>query len=165
MNKTGAFFIGFGAGAVFMLVVLAVGGAVLGFVAYRSVSASKVQAMQAANETGLEANLTVVRNALDLYQAEHQDRYPCQQATVGTDGAKFIQQLTSRTDLNGKMHEAHSDAPFGPYLRQMPANSFARDDGSVKIGKAPCPRDGTSDWYFCTESSKFSANDAKHKDP
>jgi hypothetical protein len=164
MNKTGVFFIGFGVGVVFMLVVLVGAAVVLGLFAYHGVTSQFQQASAGAQESVLISDLGTVRSQLQLYNVQHLDKYPSQLASVGTDGRKFVEQLTRKTDAEGNFSKSIQAAPYGPYLQQFPTNSFARNDSSVKIGKAPCPGDGSSDWYFCTESNKFSPNDAGHKD-
>lgn len=165
MNKTGVFFIGFGAGVVATLVLLAVGAVVLGFFAYRAVVAPQfAQATSNAQESALMSDTQTLRSQLELYKVQHGEKYPPELKSVGTDGKKFMEQLTQKTNAEGKIGKSDAVAPFGPYLCQPPTNPFARDDGSVKIGKEPCPGDGTSDWYFCTETGKLSPNDAQHKD-
>ncbi len=158
MNKTGAFFIGFGTGVVFMLVLIAAAACVLWLTSWQGVFH---QASIDARESSLASNLQTVQSQLEFYKVQHLEMYPSQLRSVGTDGKKFAQQLTRKTDAAGKFTK---DADYGPYLQEMPPNLFAIGDGSVKIGKTPCPDDGSSDWYFCTESNKFSPNDAKHKD-
>jgi prepilin-type N-terminal cleavage/methylation domain-containing protein len=64
-----------------------------------------------AGESALRGSLTVLRNAIDMYSAEHQGQFP------GTDGteATFIAQLTDKTDVGGT-----PGTDYGPYLRKVP---------------------------------------------
>lgn len=64
-----------------------------------------------AGESALRGNLTVLRNAIDMYAAEHQGTFP------GSDGteATLIRQLTEKTDAAGA-----AGTDYGPYLRKMP---------------------------------------------
>src|SRR5213594_2237932 len=67
-----------------------------------------------ASDGALSANLTVLRNAVDLYQTEHQ-AYPA--SAAGATSTDFVNQLTKFSDSNGAS-VATKDAshPFGPYL-------------------------------------------------
>src|SRR5687768_7019838 len=53
---------------------------------------------QGASDSALAGNLSVLRNAIDLYQTEHQS-YPA--SVAGNDQVVFERQLTKYTDGNG----------------------------------------------------------------
>lgn len=63
-----------------------------------------------AGESALRGSLAGLRNAIDMYAAEHNGAWP------GADGqeATLIDQLTETTDISGST--AGSD--YGPYLRR-----------------------------------------------
>lgn len=68
-----------------------------------------------ASDSALVANLSVLRNAIDLYAAEHNGDFPTSHETIGA-------QLTERTDTAGNPTGTADAGPFiyGPYLRSVP---------------------------------------------
>ncbi|MFH0982681.1 MAG: prepilin-type N-terminal cleavage/methylation domain-containing protein [Planctomycetota bacterium] len=66
-----------------------------------------------ASDSALRANVTVLRNAIDLYAAEHVGDF----ATV----ADFVVQLTTYTNVAGDaVATKDSTHIFGPYLKGVP---------------------------------------------
>ena len=67
-----------------------------------------------ANDSALSGDLATLRNAIDLYAAEHNGIYP----TV----ADCNNQLTKYTNASGTVNATKTTAyPFGPYIRAIPA--------------------------------------------
>jgi|TARA_R110000782_G_scaffold20675_19_gene55921 prepilin-type N-terminal cleavage/methylation domain-containing protein len=66
-----------------------------------------------AADSSLVADLAVLRNAIELYQAEHGGTYPTE--------AAFVAQMTTYSDMAGATN-ATKDAThyLGPYLRSVP---------------------------------------------
>jgi prepilin-type N-terminal cleavage/methylation domain-containing protein len=66
-----------------------------------------------ASDSAIRADLTLLRNAIDLYAAEHNGNFP----TI----AKFTEQVTTYTNVAGD-DVATKDAThiFGPYLKAVP---------------------------------------------
>lgn len=64
-----------------------------------------------AGESALRGSLAAMRNAIDMYSAEHNGAFP------GADGLNttVIRQLTEKTNISGA-----AGTEFGPYLRRMP---------------------------------------------
>jgi len=79
-----------------------------------------------AADAALVADLTILRNAIDLYAAEHSGRFP----TV--DGV--ADQLTQYTDISGEA-QASKDTThyYGPYLRSIPPAPVGINKGSTGI--------------------------------
>src|SRR3954454_14597907 len=72
---------------------------------------------QGAADSALAGNLSVLRNAVDLYQTEHQS-YPATTAPDNTQ-AGFDRQLTKYTDAAGLSNAGatkDSTHTYGPYL-------------------------------------------------
>lgn len=69
---------------------------------------------QSDDEKTLAGDMALWRNALDLYQADHNGAFP-------KDSTTLAAQLTGYTDANGETSPT-KDAlhPFGPYLRAIP---------------------------------------------
>src|SRR3954464_10784803 len=72
----------------------------------------------AAGDSALGGNLSVLRNAVELFATEHGGKFPEQIGTAGTDTVD--KQLTMYTDDQGATASA-KDAThvYGPYLRKI----------------------------------------------
>ena len=115
------------------------------------------EASNDARESALSSDLQTLRSQLELYKVQHLDSYP-----DTADMAAFVNQLTSKTDVNGNID---ANGAFGPYLQSFPTNPYVNGgDATVTAGANACPGDGTSGWYFNTSTGKISPNDADHKD-
>lgn len=127
------------------------------------------EASNDARESALQSDLQTARSQLELYKVQHLEKYPNEITAVGSDSAKFILQMISRTNSAGTVMPAagaSADYPYGPYLQKFPENSFVAGSatGTVTFGTAqPAPGDGTSGWYINTNTGKFSANSDKAK--
>ena len=66
-----------------------------------------------AGDSAIRGDLAALRNAIDMYAAEHGGTFP------GSDGleATLIDQLTKKTDAAGATGTT-SAYPYGPYLRK-----------------------------------------------
>ncbi len=68
-----------------------------------------------AGESALRADLAAMRNAIDLYAAEHTGDFPA------LPEANFVAQLVTYTDdLGATVAVKDAAHPFGPYLRAIP---------------------------------------------
>jgi type II secretory pathway pseudopilin PulG len=96
------------------------------------------QAGQNAAEATLAGDMAVWRNALDLYQRDHNGSYP-------KDSSTLAAQLTQFTDASGEVCSFKDGRhPFGPYLRSVPPLPLTDPDdgaaipsGSTSIGSSP----------------------------
>lgn len=102
-----------------------------------------------AAESALVADLAVLRNAIDLYEAEHQGLYP----TL----AAFEDQLTEYTDIVGGTN-ASKDAThiYGPYLRAVPALKIGSNKGLN--GLVATQGGTTAGWVYNQSTGEISAN-------
>ena len=83
-----------------------------------------------AKESTLKHNLHTLQSQIELYRADHLERYP----TIQNDG---LPQLTQATDRAGKIGPSGPDYPCGPYLvGEMPRNPF---DDSNKVTAVAVP--------------------------
>ena len=86
---------------------------------------------QGATESSLVASLAVLRNAIDLYHAEH-DKFP----TV----ANFGQQMSQYSDYAGTGFATAKDTAtgkiFGPYLRAIPPAPIGPAKGQNGVAAA-----------------------------
>lgn len=101
-----------------------------------------------ANESNLTANLRVLRNAIDLFQTEHEGTFP----VVGT----ITNQLTQYTDIAGTV-SATKDTTYvyGPYIRSIPPLPVGAKKGKSGIAAA----DGASvGWIYDAAAGTIKAN-------
>ena len=92
---------------------------------------------QGAGENALSGDMAVWRNALDLYQTEHNGVYP-------TDYTTIVNQLTQYTDGNGATSATKDTTHiYGPYMRAIPplpvndpSNTQSLPKGSNTVGQA-----------------------------
>ena len=139
-----------------------------------------------AQESALDANLSTVRSAIELYRVQHGSKYPSKVAATGGDdtackAAKgtlgkglvdskeaFVEQLTGYSNAAGATcTQAGTGFIYGPYLRAMPAEPVSnKPDVDVALAAdAAEPSDTTGGWRFNNVTGKFQANsNAKGRD-
>lgn len=101
-----------------------------------------------ANDSAVAANLAVLRNAIDMYQAEHGNTYP----TVAT----FVNQLTQFTDASGAAVATKDTTHiYGPYLRSIPALPVGAAKGSTGVAAAAATGIG---WIYTVASGTITTN-------
>ena len=85
-----------------------------------------------AGESALVGNLAVLRNAIELYAAEHNGAYP---GATDDTAATFVKHLTQFTDESGDpVVTKDVDHPFGPYLRKgIPPAPVGTNKGSTDV--------------------------------
>ena len=126
----------------------------------------------------LQANLSAMRNAVELYYYEHKNTYPGENdvggtaTTVALDAqTAFLAQLTQYTDEDGNVLEK-KDAThiYGPYLKSItlatnPYNNFNTVvcDFTDDITKREVDA-GDFGWKFYPPNGVLMPNDADHKD-
>jgi len=123
----------------------------------------------------LDANLTEMRNAIELYYHQHNGSYPGAISSAdgktpsATPDVDFVKQMTLFTDGNGVTSPTKDDTyRFGPYLRksQLPVNPFTNDntftaDMSTTSLSADIHTPGSpTAWRFAVQIGKFIANDS-----
>jgi len=101
-----------------------------------------------AADSALKGDLAVLRNALDLYSAEHGGSYPAV--------ATFVAQLTTYTDAAGNA-QATKDTThiYGPYIRQVPSLPVGAAKGNSTVAAAAGAGVG---WIYTVGTGAISAN-------
>jgi prepilin-type N-terminal cleavage/methylation domain-containing protein len=108
-----------------------------------------------ANDSALSGNLSVLRKAVDLYQAEHDGAYPAL--------ATFADKLTKRTKSDGSVQPMpgtdDDQYPFGPYLRAIPPLPVGANKGqtAVHAGALGAANFG---WKYDDKTGSIQANSA-----
>ena len=105
-----------------------------------------------ASDSAVTANLTVLRNALDLYATEHGGSFPAAADMPGT--------LTQYTDNVGDV-AASKDAThiYGPYIRAIPKLPVGANKGlSTFTTTAPGATADSNGWYYNETTGAVQAN-------
>lgn len=108
-----------------------------------------------ASDAALTANLAVLRNAIEMYAAEHGGTYP----TLAT----IADQLTGFSDVNGNTSATSSSTYiYGPYVRKIPALPVGDEKGSTAFTDTA----GTADkgWVYNATTGAISANTTTEAD-
>jgi prepilin-type N-terminal cleavage/methylation domain-containing protein len=106
------------------------------------------RASSGASDKALAGDLAVLRNAIDMYGAEHNGAYP--------GVATAVTQLTKYTDNNGNdANASDSTHIYGPYLRSSPALPVGTRKGGTDVAAA----DGnTVGWIYTAATGNIRAN-------
>ena len=101
-----------------------------------------------AADSALVADLSVLRNSIDLYATEHTGTYPT--------AAAIANQLTQFTDDNGNA-QATKEAThiYGPYLRSVPPLPLGAKKGAAGIAAANGAGIG---WIYTAATGDIRAN-------
>ncbi len=107
-----------------------------------------------AADSALVADLAVLRNAIDLYEAEHGGDFPA--------FATFEDQLTQYTSAAGAT-SATKDAThfYGPYLRSIPALKVGTNRGDNSVVAVA---GGTAGWVYDAATGSITANTGAETD-
>jgi prepilin-type N-terminal cleavage/methylation domain-containing protein len=107
-----------------------------------------------AADSALAGDLAVMRNAIDLFAAEHGGKFP----TL----ANVENQLKQYTD------DSHTSAPvatkdathiYGPYLREVPPLPVGANKGKTTFtGTAPAGSAEDAGWYYNENTGEIRAN-------
>ena len=100
-----------------------------------------------ANDSALSGDLAVLRNAIELYSAEHGGSYPS-----GTD---IADQLTQYSDVSGGFGAKSSTRIYGPYIRTVPPMPVGTKKGKTGIATATDPNSG---WIYEPSTGKIRAD-------
>ena len=113
-----------------------------------------------AREESLKSNVAVLREALDLYKADH-GWYPCDSSdwNSGGNANNFIRQLTEYNDSAGRPSTAKSTRyKYGPYLKKFPEEPVSNlrtvfiDTSNERIlsrlASAVSSGAGAGGWYY-----------------
>ena len=112
-----------------------------------------------AGASALKGDLAALRNAIELYAAEHDGKYP---------DTNIVNQLTQFSNAVGTSFSPTKDVAggniYGPYLKEIPPLPVGTKKGTTGIhvaslGTDTPPQGGTSDgWWYNTISQSIRAN-------
>lgn len=131
----------------FSLIELIVVVVILGVIATIAIPRMSRGAVGAA-ESALKADLAVMRNAIELYKAEHDGAVP---TLANMPGA-----LTQYTNSSGAVSAtAATTHPYGPYLAAVPAIKLGANKGSTVIDEST---NGAAAWHYDASTGEIVAN-------
>ena len=108
----------------------------------------------AASDSTVAQNLSILRNAIDLYQTEHNGTFPAVNGSVTVPDL-----LTKYSTLDGATVSATKDTTngivYGPYLRTIPAMTVGTEKG--KNGIAAAAATGIA-WVYDSSTGAVTAN-------
>jgi prepilin-type N-terminal cleavage/methylation domain-containing protein len=108
----------------------------------------------AAADSAVSQNLSILRNAIDLYQTEHNGTFP---AVVGA--VTVADQLTKYSTIDGATVSATKDTTngivYGPYLRTVPVMTVGTEKGKNAIAAAAAT--GVA-WIYDSSTGAVTAN-------
>jgi len=138
----------------FTLVELLIVVAILGILAAVVIPAFQDNS-EKAKETAAKDSLRILRNAIELYAAQHKGTppgYPNGNTSNNASQIIFIRQLTKATTANGSIAEPGTDGyDLGPYLSDFPQNPFNGISLVTIVGNTsllPEIATGSSGWIY-----------------
>ena len=113
-----------------------------------------------AHDSSVRGSLASMRNAIDMYAAEHGGAFP------GADGDAdtFLKQLTQRTDRSGNVGTTAGVHIYGPYLRKgIPPLEVGPNKGATGVfptdaGPAVDESKTTVGWIYNYKTGDIIAN-------
>ncbi len=116
-----------------------------------------------AGDSSLRGSLAGIRNAIDMYAAEHGGDFP---ADAGADTeTTLIDQLTKKTDALGNVGVTAGVHIYGPYLRSgFPRLSVCNRKGDKTVSliaagpPAPTGLPAGTGWVYAKDTGEFVAN-------
>lgn len=102
-----------------------------------------------ASDSALNSNLAMLRKALELYAAEHNNEYP--------PANRVAAALEQYTDASHTVSATRtSTAVFGPYVRKIPVLNVG--PAAMRTATIVSPADGTGGWAYDPTKGEISAN-------
>ncbi len=108
-----------------------------------------------ASDSALTANLTVLRNALDLFATEHGGQYP----PAANMPDALLEYTTAEYDSTPGAKSATNI--YGPYIRaipKLPVGASKGNNGFIATGTIGA--DDTKGWYYNETTGAVQANNA-----
>lgn len=116
-----------------------------------------------AGEAAVRGSVASLRQAIDMYAAEHVGVFPA--SAVGDDSTTLKDQLTKKTDINSNVGTTAGVHIYGPYLRgsdfppiEVGPNKGATDVDLQAAGPAVDEAKTTVGWCYNTTTGDIIAN-------
>ena len=110
-----------------------------------------------AGDSALRGSLSGLRNAIDMFAAEHNGKFP-----TGADQAALEEVLIKKTDVTGTVNVDPTKNIYGPYLRSgFPPLPVCANKGQATVDIVtgePAPNLTGEGWVYSTDTGKLIAN-------
>ena len=109
-----------------------------------------------AGGSALKGDLAALRNAIELYAAEHDGKYPT--------ATNIVNQLTQFSNLAGTAFDTSKDIAngeiYGPYLKEIPPLPVGANKGDATIDVASIAPTGVTSngWWYNATTQAIRAN-------
>ena len=138
----------------FSLIELVIVVVIIGIIAAIAIPRLSRGAAGAA-DSAIAGNLSVLRNAIDLYATEHGGTYPAL--------ATFEAQLTQFSDASGTTSATKTaTAIYGPYLRKVPPLPVGptgyKNTTTVVDGSSGTPGTAAGAWFYNASTGDIKVN-------
>jgi general secretion pathway protein G len=138
----------------FSLIELVIVVVIIGIIAAIAIPRLSRGASGAA-DSALAGNLSVLRNAIDLYATEHGGTYPAL--------ATFEAQLTQFSDTSGTTSAGKTPtAIYGPYIRKIPTLPVGpagyKNTTTAVDGSTGSPGTSAGAWFYNPSTGEIKAN-------
>ncbi len=152
----------------FSLVELVIVVVILGVIAAIAVPRIS-RGAKGAGDSALKGSLAGMRNAIDMFAAEHGGDFPGGCATCLGTQDEIVEQLTVKTDVFGKVNVDPTKNIYGPYLRRgLPPLSIGANKGSTDLLIDPAlfqPNEaGGEGWVYATTTGEIIGNSVDNDD-
>ncbi|MFQ5462351.1 MAG: prepilin-type N-terminal cleavage/methylation domain-containing protein [Phycisphaerae bacterium] len=110
-----------------------------------------------AGDSSLRGSLAGIRNAIDMYAAEHNGAFP-----GGLTQVEVVDKLIKKTDAAGTVGTTAGVHIYGPYLRggipALPVCATKGDANLKLVTGTPTGGLGTEGWVYSTDTGEIIAN-------
>lgn len=143
----------------FSLVELVIVVVIIGIIAAIAVPRIS-RGARGANDASVRGSLAALRNAVDMFSAEHGGEWPGDDE----DSDTFVAQLTTKTDISGDVNSDATLNIYGPYLRGgLPPLLVGPNKGAIGIfidDAAPAVDEtkATVGWIYDSTTGNIIAN-------
>ena len=107
-----------------------------------------------AADAAVQQNLSLLRNAIDMYQQEHNGDLPAKTSGTATE---FVAQMTGYSDLKGATGAKSNTFYLGPYLRSIPPITVGDNKGKNGIAIGSAAADATTGWVYDATTGNITA--------
>ncbi|MFC1739155.1 type IV pilin protein [Planctomycetota bacterium] len=117
---------------------------------------------QQAKESAAKDNLRILRNAIEIYTAQHNSTPPGYYNDNLLPAGLFYPQLSAYTDIAGNaIGSPAENHPYGPYISEIPENPFNKKASITILENAenfPTVADGSSGWVYKPATKQIRLN-------
>ena len=134
-----------GSRSAFSLIELVIVVVIIGIIAAIAIPRMSRGSAGAA-DAAVQQNLSLLRNAIDMYQQEHNGDLPAKAS--GATSQTFVDQMTGYSNLKGETGAKGNTYYLGPYLRSIPPITVGQNKGNNGVAIGAAAAGGTTAWVY-----------------